>query len=80
MADAHLFGNNGFTLRALAHKIAAKAFEQRLPKKNGYQGASVPWWTDEGTSPIVDSYPSPTINITDVPFSSPASEKGNGAP
>ena len=39
--DAHIFGNNEFTIRALAHKIAAKAIEQRLAEKNGYQGASV---------------------------------------
>jgi hypothetical protein len=31
--DAHLFGANEFKIRALAHKIAAKAFEQRLAKK-----------------------------------------------
>jgi hypothetical protein len=40
--DAHLFGDNEFTIRALAHKIAAKALEQHLArKKNGYEGASV---------------------------------------
>jgi hypothetical protein len=33
MDDAHLFGNNEFTIRALAHKIAAKAIEQRLAQK-----------------------------------------------
>ena len=26
--DAHLFGQNEFKVRAIAHKIAAKAFEQ----------------------------------------------------
>ena len=31
--DAHIFGNNEFTIRALAHKIAAKAIEQRLAQK-----------------------------------------------
>ena len=31
--DAHLFGDNEFKVRALAHKIAAKAFEQRLAGK-----------------------------------------------
>jgi hypothetical protein len=31
--DAHLFGANEFTIRALAHKIAAKAFEQHLARK-----------------------------------------------
>jgi hypothetical protein len=31
--DAHLFGDNEFRIRALAHKIAAKAIEQRLAKK-----------------------------------------------
>ena len=31
--DAHLFGQNEFTIRALAHKIAAKAVEQRLAGK-----------------------------------------------
>ena len=31
--DAHIFGNNAFTIRALAHKIAAKAIEQRLAQK-----------------------------------------------
>ena len=28
--DAHLFGQNEFKIRALAHKIAAKAVEQHL--------------------------------------------------
>ena len=28
--DAHLFGDNEFQIRALAHKIAAKAIEQQL--------------------------------------------------
>jgi hypothetical protein len=31
--DAHLFGDNEFKIRALAHKIAAKAIQQRLGKK-----------------------------------------------
>jgi hypothetical protein len=31
--DAHLFGDNEFKIRALAHKIAAKAVEQHLAKK-----------------------------------------------
>ncbi len=31
--DAHLFGKNEFTIRALAHKIAAKAIEQHLARK-----------------------------------------------
>ena len=31
--DQHLFGQNEFKLRDLAHKIAAKALEQRLAKK-----------------------------------------------
>ena len=31
--DAHLFGANEFTIRALAHKIAAKAIEQHLARK-----------------------------------------------
>ena len=31
--DQHLFGANEFTLRALAHKIAAKAIEQYLARK-----------------------------------------------
>ena len=31
--DAHLFGDNEFKVRALAHKIAAKAFERRLAGK-----------------------------------------------
>ena len=31
--DAHLFGDNEFKIRALAHKIAAKALEQHLAKK-----------------------------------------------
>lgn len=33
--DAHLFGANEFKIRAIAHKIAAKAVEQHLAgKKN----------------------------------------------
>ena len=31
--EAHLFGDHEFRIRALAHKIAAKAIEQRLAKK-----------------------------------------------
>ncbi len=31
--DAHLFGRNEFKVRALAHKIAAKAVEQHLAGK-----------------------------------------------
>ncbi len=31
--DAHLFGANEFTIRALAHRIAAKAVEQHLARK-----------------------------------------------
>ena len=31
--DAHLFGDNEFRIRALAHAIAAKAVEQHLARK-----------------------------------------------
>ena len=31
--DAHLFGANEFKIRAIAHRIAAKAFEQHLAGK-----------------------------------------------
>jgi hypothetical protein len=31
--DAHLFGDNEFKIRALAHKIAAKAVETHLARK-----------------------------------------------
>jgi formate dehydrogenase maturation protein FdhE len=31
--DQHLFGANEFTIRALAHQIAAKAIEQHLTQK-----------------------------------------------
>ena len=31
--DAHLFGANEFKIRALAHRIAAKAVEQHLAQK-----------------------------------------------
>ena len=31
--DAHLFGDNEFKIRAIAHKIAAKAIEQHLARK-----------------------------------------------
>jgi hypothetical protein len=31
--DAHLFGENEFKIRAIAHRIAAKALEQRLAQK-----------------------------------------------
>jgi hypothetical protein len=31
--DAHLFGANEFKIRALAHRIAAKALEQHLARK-----------------------------------------------
>ena len=31
--DAHLFGENEFQIRALAHKIAVRAIEQHLAQK-----------------------------------------------
>ena len=31
--DAHLFGKNEFAIRALAHRIAAKAVERHLARK-----------------------------------------------
>ncbi len=31
--DAHLFGRNEFKIRALAHRIAAKAVEEHLARK-----------------------------------------------
>ena len=31
--DTHLFGDNEFKVRELAHQIAAKAFEQHLAQK-----------------------------------------------
>ena len=31
--DEHLFGANEFTIRALAHQMAAKAIEQHLARK-----------------------------------------------
>ncbi len=31
--DAHLFGDNEFRIRALAHRIAAKAIERHLAQK-----------------------------------------------
>lgn len=31
--DAHLFGANEFKIRDIAHRIAAKAYEQRLARK-----------------------------------------------
>ena len=31
--DAHLFGQNEFQIRAIAHKIAAKAVERHLARK-----------------------------------------------
>ena len=31
--DAHLFGQNEFKIRAIAHRIAAKAVEQHLARK-----------------------------------------------
>jgi hypothetical protein len=31
--DAHLFGDNEFTIRAIAHRIAAKAIAQHLAGK-----------------------------------------------
>jgi hypothetical protein len=31
--DAHLFGQNEFQIRAIAHRIAAKAVEQHLAQK-----------------------------------------------
>src|SRR5512142_2566909 len=38
--DAHLFGQNEFQIRALAHKIAAKALEQHLARKKlGWQSS-----------------------------------------
>jgi hypothetical protein len=42
--DAHLFGDNEFKIRALAHKIAAKAIEQHLARKKSTtrQRAKIP--------------------------------------
>ncbi len=41
--DAHLFGANEFRIRGLAHKIAAKAFEQHLAqKKTATRGPECP--------------------------------------
>jgi hypothetical protein len=31
--DAHLFGDNEFKIRAIAHRIAAKALERHLARK-----------------------------------------------
>lgn len=39
--DAHLIGDNEFRIRALAHRIAAKAIERHPAEKNGYDGFSV---------------------------------------
>jgi hypothetical protein len=39
--DAHLFGDNEFRIRALAHKIAAKALEQHLARKKTVTKAPV---------------------------------------
>jgi hypothetical protein len=36
--DSQLFGQNEFTIRALAHKIAAKAIEQHLARKKTVTG------------------------------------------
>ena len=38
--DAHLFGANEFQIRAIAHKIAAKAVEQHLARKKTATKAS----------------------------------------
>ena len=40
--DAHLFGDNEFTIRALAHRIAAKAIETHLVRKKRIRGC----WCD----------------------------------
>ena len=40
--DAHVFGDNEFRIRALAHKIAAKALAQRLAQKKTRM-AKVTW-------------------------------------
>ena len=37
--DAHLFGDNEFKIRAIAHRIAAKAIERRLAGKKTDTGA-----------------------------------------
>ena len=39
--DAHLFGDNEFKIRALAHKLAAKAVEQHLARKKTRAAKSV---------------------------------------
>jgi hypothetical protein len=36
--DAHLFGQNEFKIRAIAHKIAAKAIERHLAGKKTVTG------------------------------------------
>src|SRR4051812_17581129 len=46
--DAHLFGANEFKIRALAHKIAAKALERHLAqKKLGWQT-----WVERSVVPV----------------------------
>jgi hypothetical protein len=40
--DAHLFGANEFQIRALAHRIAAKAIERHLAQKKHQQTRRVP--------------------------------------
>jgi hypothetical protein len=37
--DAHIFGDNEFKVRDIAHKIAAKAIEQRLAQKKRIRGS-----------------------------------------
>ena len=39
--EAHLFGDHEFRIRALAHKIAAKALEQHLARKKTVTKAPV---------------------------------------
>jgi hypothetical protein len=39
--DAHLFGDNEFRIRALAHRIAAKALERHLARKKTVTEAPV---------------------------------------
>src|SRR5512132_4016546 len=72
--DAHLFGQNEFQIRALAHKIAAKAVEQHLArKKTATKASASPARTatkpprstrTAGTPPSVSWGPSATAALT----------------
>ena len=68
--DAHVFGDNEFRIRALAHKIAAKALAQRLAQKKRIprlQCDLPPLWDDRRIPLAPRPYPSEPCRSCPLP-------------